>query len=303
MIRIIALVSFTLLSSFFVEAQIEEESWLKPSDTLNTSRRNAVLITEASVMTLGLIGLNELWYDDFERSSFQTIDDSDEWYGIDKAGHVFSAYQLNRLISDSYTWSGASEKQSLVLGAGFSLGFLTAIEVMDGFSAEWGFSWPDFASNFLGSGIYVGQELLWNEQRLMLKFSYHNTKFAQMNPDKLGEGTVERIFKDYNGQTIWLSSNIKSLLNLDKFPAWLNLAFGFGAHGMLTGTIPDAGMPFSEQKRYAQYYLSLDLDLTRIKTNNNLLKTVFSVINTLKIPAPTIAFDNGKKITFYPLYF
>ncbi|HLT53168.1 MAG TPA: hypothetical protein VKZ97_04740, partial [Flavobacteriaceae bacterium] len=46
------------------------EAFFKPSDSLNISRRNAVVITEASFSTVSLIGLNQLWYKDYPRSKF-----------------------------------------------------------------------------------------------------------------------------------------------------------------------------------------------------------------------------------------
>ncbi|NNK87901.1 MAG: DUF2279 domain-containing protein, partial [Flavobacteriaceae bacterium] len=173
--------------------------FLKPSDTLNVQRRNAVIITEASVVTLGLIGLNELWYKDFPRSEFQTIDDSAEWRKVDKIGHVFSSYQLTRLGSESLGWSGANKRSQMIFGSAMSLGFLTTIEIFDGFSEEWGFSWSDFGANVLGSALFVGQDLAWSEQRMLVKFSFNRTDFPALNPDKLGENLVQEIFKDYNG--------------------------------------------------------------------------------------------------------
>jgi hypothetical protein len=91
------------------------------------------------------------------------------------------------------------------------------------------------AANAMGTGLYVGQELLWQDQRLLLKYSFHRTDFAQVRPNVLGDGLTEEFLKDYNGQTYWLSANINSFLNLDFIPDWLNLAFGYGADGMLTG--------------------------------------------------------------------
>ena len=171
------------------------------------------------------------------------------------------------------------------------------------FSEEWGFSWPDMASNFLGSGIYVGQELLWKEQRILLKYSFHQTQFANMNPDKLGDGLVEELFKDYNGQTFWVSANLNAFLPEANFPSWLNLAVGYGAEGMLTGRPVYGNDVFSNQNRYAQWYLSLDVDLSRIRTNSHVLKSVFSVINILKIPMPTLMYNIDEKFKFYLLYF
>ncbi|OJU23360.1 MAG: hypothetical protein BGN92_03335 [Sphingobacteriales bacterium 41-5] len=52
-------------------------------------------------------------------------------------------------------------------------GFLTVIEILDGFSNKWGFSWGDMAANVFGAGMFQGQQLLWNEQRIKFKFSFH----------------------------------------------------------------------------------------------------------------------------------
>ena len=150
-------------------AQLNINNFFKPSDTLNKSRRNAVIITEASLATLTLIGLNELWYNDFEPSSFHTIDDSNEWLQMDKLGHMLSSYYIGKLGADVLHWSGVSKKNQLVYGSALGFTFLTAVEIFDGYSKEWGFSWSDIAANVAGTGLYVGQELLWEEQRISLK--------------------------------------------------------------------------------------------------------------------------------------
>lgn len=276
-------------------------NFLKPSDTLHKQRRNAVVISQASIASVTLIGLNQLWYADFERSNFRTINDNSEWLQMDKFGHVFSSYQLGRLGAESFNWAGISEKDQLIYGATLGLTFLTAVEVLDGFSQEWGFSWGDMASNAAGTGLYVGQQLLWKEQRISLKYSFSQTNFAQQNPDQLGNGFAEEFLKDYNGQTYWLSFNLNSFLKTDYIPNWLNLAFGYGANGMLTGTSDNLSFP--NQNRYRQYFLSFDIDLTRIKTNSNVLKTIFSVFNTIKVPLPTLEFNGENGLKAHYIYF
>ena len=275
--------------------------FFKPSDTLNTSRRNTVLITETSLAAITLIGLDRLWYADYPRSKFKTINDGGEWLQMDKFGHVLSSYQLTKLGANSFNWAGVSRKNQLIYGASLSLGFLTAVELMDGFSEEWGFSWTDIAANTLGAGLYTGQELLWGEQRIVLKYSFHRTHFAQLRPDKLGSGLTEEFLKDYNGQTYWLSANIKSFLNVDAIPDWLNLAFGYGADGMLSGYPNDPLFP--NQNRIRQFYLSLDIDLSRIKTNSHVLKTIFDVFNVIKIPFPTVEFNSKSRLKLHYFYF
>jgi hypothetical protein len=292
---------FFLAVSFSLFSQSGLNQFLKPSDSLNTSRRNAAVITEAALGTATLIGLNHLWYADYPRSSFKTIDDSGEWLQMDKLGHVYAAYQLGSLGASTLNWAGVGKKDQLLYGATLGLGFLTAVEVMDGFSEEWGFSWSDMVANFAGTGLYVGQELLWNEQRILLKYSFHRTEFAQQRPDKLGNGLAEEFLKDYNGQTYWLSANLNSFLKIDGIPKWLNFAFGYGADGMLTGEPNDP--QFLNQNRVRQYYLSLDVDLSRIQTNSNLLKTIFSLFNLIKVPFPTLEFNSNGKVKTHYLYF
>lgn len=282
-------------------AQSRINQFLKPSDSLNTSRRNAVVLTETSLGAITLIGLNQLWYADYPRSSFKTINDSEEWLQMDKLGHVFSSYQLGRLGANTLNWAGVRKKDQLLYGSTLGLGFLTAVEVMDGFSEEWGFSWTDMAANVTGTGLYVGQELLWNEQRILLKYSFQRTDFAQQRPDKLGNGFSEEFLKDYNGQTYWLSANINSFLKTKSVPNWLNLAFGYGADGMLSGN--DNDLLFINKNRTRQYYLSLDIDLSRIKTNSNVLRTIFDVFNVIKVPFPTLQLNNDGRIKWHYIYF
>ncbi len=286
-------------SSLFSQSGFNQ--FLKPSDSLNKTRRNSVVIAEATLATATLVGLNQLWYADYARSNFKTIDDSSEWLQMDKLGHVFSSYQLGSFGASTLNWAGVRKKDQLLYGATIGFAFLTAVEVMDGFSEEWGFSWTDMAANAAGTGLYIGQELLWEEQRILLKYSFHRTQFAQQRPDKLGNGLAEEFLKDYNGQTYWLSANIKSFLKTESIPNWLNLAFGYGADGMLTG---DPNDPlYLNQNRIRQYYLSLDVDLSRIKTNSHLLKTIFSVFNVIKIPFPTIELNSTGRVNMHYLYF
>lgn len=300
--QFIYLILFLLLgtSSF---AQLDTYNFFKPSDTLNKPRRNAVIISEASLATLTLIGLNELWYKDFPRSKFHTVNDSNTWLQMDKFGHVMTSYYLGKLGADVLNWSGVSKKNQLIYGSTLGFTFLTAVEIFDGYSKEWGFSWSDIASNAVGTGLYVGQELLWEEQRIVLKYSFHRTKYAKQRPDKLGENFLQEVLKDYNGQTYWLSANINSFVKDSKIPKWLNLAIGYGADGMLSGTNENVDNLFTNQNRIRQYYLSFDVDLTRIRTESNLLRTIFSIINVVKIPMPTIEFNSNNRVVFHLFYF
>lgn len=285
-------------------AQNRLENFLKPSDTLNLKREKAVFISEAVLASTALIGLNQLWYADYPRSDFHFINDNQEWLQMDKAGHFYSSYHIGRMGAELLQWSGSDKKKQLVYGAGLGFAFLTAVEVMDGFSSEWGASAGDVIANAAGTGLFVSQELIWQEQRIIPKFSFHTTRFADYRPDVLGRSLAEQILKDYNGQTYWLSINLYSFFKDSKIPKWFNLAVGFGADGMISGNVKNQDLFLNQnefQKR--QFYLSFDVYFSKIKTKSHLLQTVFSVLNVLKIPAPTLELTNKGVLKRHILYF
>jgi hypothetical protein len=201
-------------------------------------------------------------------------------------------------------WSGASKKNQLIYGAGLGFAFLTAVEVLDGYSSEWGASTGDVIANASGTTLYISQELLWKEQRITPKFSFHTTQFAPNRPDVLGRSLSEQILKDYNGQTYWLSTNLYSFSKGSKIPKWLNLAVGYGANGMVSGNTENSPQNSTQKvERFRQFYLSFDVDLTKIETKSHFLKTIFSVFNTIKIPAPTIEYSANEGLKGHWLYF
>jgi len=282
-------------------SQSKLDAFLTPSDSLNRPRLNTIVLSEASIGAITLLGLNQLWYADFERSKFHTINDNSAWLQMDKLGHVFTSYQLGKYGSHLLNWSGVSERDQLFYGATLGFSFLTAVEVLDGYSKEWGFSWGDILANGSGTGLYIGQELLWKEQRIALKYSFHQTKYAKQRPDKLGETYLEQTLKDYNGQTYWLSANLHSFFKESKIPKWLNVAVGYGAEGMLTGTKDVDNQVLTSNERYRQYFLSFDLNLSKVSTNSKLLRSILDVFNMIKIPFPTLEFN--KKGTVFHLFY
>ncbi|CAM4024572.1 DUF2279 domain-containing protein [Flavobacterium weaverense] len=303
-IKLLLLFFYSLTCQICYSQNSDFENFFTPSDSLNLRRQNAVLISEAALGTATLVGLNQLWYADYPRSQFHFINDNSDWLQMDKAGHVFSSYHLGRFGAEMLNWSGTDKNKQLLYGAGLGFAFLTAVEVFDGYSAEWGASSGDIIANATGTALYISQELLWKEQRITPKFSFHTTKFANYRPNILGSSTAEQILKDYNGQTYWLSVHLYSFFKGSDIPKWLNVAVGYGAEGMISGTAQnkDSSTP-AEQQRFRQFYLSLDVDLSKIKTKSSFLNSVFSVVNTIKIPAPTVEFSRLNHVKYHLIYF
>lgn len=256
--------------------------------------------------TGSMIGLYSLWYKDYPMGKFSFFNDSDEWLMMDKAGHSVTAYQIGKIGHTVMRSCGFGEKRSIWFSGLTGFAYLTTVEIFDGFSTGWGASPADMAANFLGSGLFIGQQLGWHEQKIQLKYSFHNTQYPAYNPEQMGRNLSQKILKDYNGQTYWLSVNISSLgLQETRFPKWLNLAAGYSVEGLTgskanVGTINGIGIPESERR--SQFYLSPDIDLSRIKTRSKVLKQVFNAIGFLKVPAPALQIDK-KGVKFFPVYF
>jgi uncharacterized protein YfiM (DUF2279 family) len=265
------------------------------------------LIIGTSVLYTGSIyGLYQLWYKDYEHSSFHFFNDNAEWMQIDKIGHATSAYYISSVGYEALSLTGLNNNASAVSGGALAILYLSTVETFDGFSAGWGASWGDVVANTAGTITFVSQQLIWKEQRIKLKWSYHPTKYAQYRPDLLGENHLQRTLKDYNGHTYWLSVNVKSFLSDEtKFPKWLNIAAGYGATGM-TGAFSnpvshnDVNLPYFD--RYRRYFISPDIELSKIPVRSKTLSIFFKVISFIKLPMPAIEFNkNGVKV--HPLYF
>ena len=283
-------------------------NWKTYSDTINKPRAWGLGGATAALWVGSVVGLNELWYVNEPRSKFQIFDDSREWMQMDKAGHFLTSYAIGYYYIDLMRWSGFNRQTSIWAGGFVGSFYLAGIEVLDGFSEAWGFSLSDFACNTAGSFAVIVQELAWNEQRITPKISFHPTKYAQYRPNLLGDSFGSQMLKDYNGQTFWLSTNIHSFLKEEsKFPRWLNVAVGFGGDGMIGGMdnpkFDDDGTELPNFIRHRQFYLSLDVDLTKIRTNKKWLRTVFKAVNLIKLPFPTVEFNSIQKVKFHAVYF
>jgi hypothetical protein len=276
------------------------------------SRVWTVAAGHVALWTASYLALDKAWYSEFPGSNFHFFNDNGEWNQMDKAGHTWTAYQVSRISAGLWKWSGLNERKSAVLGGVSGLAYQSIIEIQDGFSSEWGFSWGDMAANFLGAATYVAQELGWREQRFQFKLSYwpydYDTDAKIRRNQLFGKSLPERLLKDYNSQTYWLSANITSFIKDSKWPAWLNMAVGYNSSGMLGGfanTWTDKqGNTLSRPdiERVRHFVLSPDIDLTKIHTNKKWVRTLLYVANMVKIPAPAISLSSKGKFKAYALY-
>jgi len=255
-------------------------------------------------MAGSIVLLDQAWYSGYDRAPLHSFNDGDEWLQMDKAGHFFSAYTLGAWGHKLLDRCDPGSRKALWWGTSSGLAFLTAVELLDGTSAAWGFSWWDMVANVSGSALYLGQELGWGEQRIRLKLSARHTSYAAMRPELLGEGPVERILKDYNGLTLWISANPASFARTEGPFSWLNVAAGYSAEGMITASKPAGADAFGGGLLWQRrYFLAPDIDLTRIKTRSKALRTVFFVLNSINIPTPALELNGSGQLKGHWIYF
>lgn len=293
---------FFMVLSFYVTNSYAQQ------DSINfNKRKKQVWLGSAVAFSGGMTGLYHLWYKDYPQSSFQFFNDNSEWQMQDKLGHIGSAYYISNWTGQLYKYAGYQQNKAALLGALTGFGFQLTIEMFDGYSSQWGFSPGDLAANTIGSSMYYLQAVTWNEQRIKYKISYHATEFPKYNPSLLGDDKMQRVFKDYNGQTLWLSFNLKDLIFQDKqFPSWLNMAVGYNASGMTganTNRLTYNGNAIPQFERVHYFILSPDIDITKIKSRYKAFNILKETFGFLKFPMPALRIKNNGKINGEAFYF
>lgn len=299
MLRTTTLICF-LLFCFQVKTQNSlpnsQTGLFVPADSLHKGRFIGVSTGVGAVWAGSMIGLSQVWYVDSEKTSWHTFDDSKDWLQMDKVGHFYTAHKINLLTTDLFRWSGNDRRKSLWIGSGVSLGFQTTLEMLDAYNVDWGFSWADMLANGLGTASYMTQQLIWDEERIIPKFSAYPTKYAAVRPDVLGSSFSESLLKDYNGQKYWLSVSPGTFLKDSKFPKWLCFSMGYGVDEKLVGSEeyyldPATGTEYFSKR---EFLFSLDIDFSRIPVKRPWLKTLLKQLNYVKVPFPALIIKDGK---------
>lgn len=211
-----------------------------------------------------------------QRGKFHFQNDWEYAMSADKFGHFFDGALIQSIYRGALEWAGFSPELAVWIGAGFSIAYMTDIEIEDGFATDWGFSPGDQIANVTGA-LYPVAQYYWKPlQSINVKWSYYPSP-------ALTEGAKNGAFlDDYNGQTTWLSINIHDLL-LKKgqtfWPDYLNIAVGYGVNNYT-----------DLENRYADYYVGLDLDWRKIIPGKSKFMLWFKdVINHFRfIPLPVL---------------
>jgi hypothetical protein len=288
--------------------------FFKPASEFNKVRTIALSATLGATYVGTMTYLNQIWYAGSDRSSFHFFDDSGEWLQVDKMGHFHTTYMEAVWLTKMMKWSGTKDRKAALIGSLVGLGFQSSIEIFDGFSSKWGASVSDIGANIVGAGLAYTQFYFWNEQRIRSKYSFHSinhldAQLANRSNSLYGETHLEQIIKDYNGLVIWLSINPSSFNKNAKKALWVNLALGYAGGGMYGGfenEWEDENGNIIQRfdvERYRRFFFSLDVDWERIPTKSPVLKTLFSIINIIKVPFPAMELNTKGELIFHPMFF
>jgi len=218
--------------------------------------KNAALIGGIGA-TVAYYGANSWWEDGFS-GSFRTVDEG--WFGqntyaggADKAGHIYFTYTGARLLTRGFEAIGNDPRSALRLGAWTSLGVMTGVEVIDGFSKEFRFSIEDAVANAVGAAFAVLSEVYPRIDALLdFRLLYQRSDDAE----RLGETDP---LADYSGQTYLLALKADGIPRLREVPVvrYLELQLGYNTRGYE----PNDGEKIDPHRRI---YYGVGINLSRL---------------------------------------
>ncbi len=307
--------------------------FFRPSEVLNKPRVGLVAGIEGGLYAVANVWWSSAWYSKYDKSKFHFFNDWGEWNQMDKVAHAFNCYFESKWTYDLFHWAGVKEKHAIWIGMLAGMAWQSSIEINDGFQKKWGFSWGDMAMNTSGALLFGIQQYLWHDQRIQLKisafpvnYSKYNDPLVKERTDKLyGTSFTEILLKDYNAETFWLSISPGSFIKnpKSKFPKCLQVSIGYGASGMLGGyknvwnkndLSGDVNGPVdpadivdrTDIQRLRRFYISMDLDWTKLPVKRHWAKGLMKVLNIIKLPFPALEINNnkhGSKVAWHWLKF
>jgi hypothetical protein len=312
---LLLLLCFIVFSPLIGQKDSTKLNFFEPAPSLHKDRIIGLSTGLAATYTGAMIGLNYIWYKDSPRTKFHFFNDAKEWKQVDKLGHIHTAYFESAWAAQMLRWSGVDDKKASIYGALMGFTYQSSIEIFDGFSEKWGASWSDLGFNAIGSGLALTQNLLWNEQRIRTKYSFHqvthqDAELEQRANDLYGAGKIERLIKDYNSLAIWVSvTPSRFMKNPRPQTSWLALSVGYAGANMYGGFEnkweDEDGNEITRYdiEQYRRFFFSLDVDFEQIPAKKHGWKTLLRLMNIVKAPMPALEVNTRGEIIFHPMFY
>jgi hypothetical protein len=250
-----------------------------------------------------------IWKD---KAKFRFIEDGVYGLYVDKGGHFVSSYIAASILGEAMFAADMNEEDAKFYGGILGLAYISYIEVMDGFGANFGFSPSDFYFNAGGAGFYLLQSYVPYLENFTPKFQYIN---AEAHGDK---SRIPHDFwvDNYASQSFWISMNVHNMLpeNLKEYwLPWLEISIGYTARNLRFAGPNDKYIDMNPDwgNRELGYYgeprfiIGLDYNLKKLipESKYNFVNWMIQNLNHYKLPAPAIEFDikgNARFVFLYP---
>jgi hypothetical protein len=227
--------------------------------------RRTLAVMAGEVLLLGWYGKTN-WWQDGNTGEFKIVKEG--WFGqdtyaggADKLGHFFMNYASSRIVAHALMWAGNDKDRAVNLGALTTLGAMTVVEIIDGYSKRWGFSREDALMNVIGAGAAVLMERHPALDRLVDFRLQYKRPSNQPNFDP---------FDDYSGQTYIVALKASGIPALREHRAlrYVELVAGYGTRNF-PGNRPNILDPNRTRNVYAGISLNLSEVLGRTVFNNS----------------------------------
>lgn len=241
---------------------------------INGHRLAVVCGVTGTAFAIGHVYLNTLWwkgqYSDFHINSYQ---DNVYALGADKLGHATFAFMAATVYADAMRWCGFDSTSATWIGFGVAMAYQTFVEVRDGFSADYGFSWGDAISNTVGASLCVAKHYTPALRAFDLQVSYWPSQ-------KYRDGAYSSIIDDYESTTHWLTISPYQWMPASWqtwYPPWLGVAIGHSVQNI-----------DGQGGGNHVITLSLDWDLQHLPVLPAWLQRVFRILHLYHLPAPAV---------------
>ena len=288
-----------LIFLLFIFINLSCQAKIPDSNLVNKNRVILVSSSLAAYFGASFYYVQNTWWSDVSNDfHFDPGNDLVYALNVDKAAHFFGGVYSSDLFSSSYRWAGVDYTRSLWYGACFGTGIQLAIELKDAYAPYWGFSKWDFAIGSAGSFWPVLQNYYQPLQALNFKFSYFKRSNIYWDLENQRGRNPSKFswYDDYPNQTYWMTLDTDKLFNKNKFPKWLDFAFGFGLDDTqyLNGGTKMGGKQ--------EFYIALDYDVNQILKawDTPFAKKIKFILKYYKLPAPTI--QVAPKLKFHPFF-
>ncbi len=244
------------------------------SDTVDYAKLGIVAGATAGAIVYGHAVVNDFWWKG-EKVPFHVNTTTDYTYALnaDKLGHMTFAYTASTIYGDLGRWCGMDSTAATWMGFGVALSYQTYVEIRDGFSKDYGFSWGDMGANLVGASLPVVQHYVPSLRCIDLQISYWPSA-------NFKNGAYNSIVDDYTSTTHWLAINTYDVAPRQWqqwIPPWLGIALGHSVQNL-------------DGNGGGQHivYLSLDWQLHRIPNLPPWLQSILRVLHLYHLPAPAV---------------